>query len=385
MKRIRVFTAVLCAKAIYVILRALGRNAGSSPGFVAMRIFPDLLRHLSADADVTLVTGTNGKTTTTKMIVEIMDAAGMQVICNTDGANMLQGIATRVALNCNWRCRLRYKYIVMECDELYFARACKDMRPRRILIKDICKDQTDRLGSIADVEKMINRGVRMADSTAVFRQKDNRALFTYSVQEETEDHIAFDAITPNGTLSVTLNVPGVYNVANAIDAISVAQHLGISNDAIQQGLARMTPCEGRQHTFIMRGVPMRMILVKNPSSFNAAIQYLYNIKEAFQLVIIINDTEADGRDVSWLSEVDFRQLSEMNIKRILVSGTRSADVVRNLMASDIHADLITEITSPDTLYELVLQQQAKTVWLPNYSAMWNLLHSGKKNQEKWIV
>lgn len=372
-KNIRCQIAVSCAKMAYLMLRALGRNAGSLPGFVALKIFPDLLRFVSPDADITLVTGTNGKTTTTKMIVEIMKAAGIQVVCNSDGANMLQGIATRVALNCDWRCRLRSRYIVLECDELHFVKACKDMHPRRVLIKNICKDQTDRLGSPENVENMIAEGVRLADGAREFRQKEDSALCTSQVLENTEDHIAFEVTTPDGALKVNLAFPGIYNVANAIDAICVAQHLGISNDIIEQALSRMTPSDGRQHSYMVGDVRMRMILVKNPSSFNAAIQFLENIEDEFQIVIVINNTEADGRDVSWISEVNLHQLAGMNIRRIFVSGTKSSDVVSALIASGIHDDLITEEKEPDRLYSMVLAQKIKTVWLPNYSAMWKLL------------
>lgn len=378
MKNIRCQIAVFSAKIAYLILRASGRNAGSFPGVVALKIFPDLLRFVSHDADITLVTGTNGKTTTTKMIVEIMKAAGMQVVCNSDGANMLQGIATRVALNCDWRCRLRNKYLVLECDELHFVNACRDMRPRRVLIKDICKDQTDRLGSPENVEKMIAEGVRLTDGAREFRQKEDSALCPYHVLTDTEDHIAFEVSTPGGSLKVNLGIPGIYNVANAIDAICVTQHLGITGDIIKQALARMTPSDGRQHSYMVGDVRMRMILVKNPASFNAAIQFLGNIRDEFQIVIVINNTEADGRDVSWISEVNFNQLSGKNIKRIFVSGTKSSDVVSALVASGIHNDLIIEENDPDKLYSMVLAQQIKTIWLPNYSAMWKFLQKYKR-------
>lgn len=274
---------------------------------------------------------------------------------------------------------MRSKYIVLECDELHFFKACKDMSPRRVLIKDICKDQIDRMGSPENVEKMINEGIQQTDGVKVFRQKDDSTLCTYRVLEDTEDHIAFEAMTPGGVLKVNLGFPGIYNVANAIDAICVAQHLGITGDIIEQALARMTPCDGRQHSYMLEDVKMRMILVKNPSSFNAAIQFLENIKDEFLMVIVINNTEADGRDVAWIREVNFHQLSGMNIKRIFVSGTRSSDVVSSLIGSGIHNDLITEVNEMEKLYDMVSAQHTKTIWLPNYSAMWRLLRKVKKD------
>jgi len=169
----RLFLALLCARLIRGALRLTHRGGGTAlPGRVALRICPDLLQRLSAGVKTVLVTGTNGKTTTCRMVEQLMRENGVSCFANRGGANLMQGIATEFAMHASLTGRLREEYAVIECDEGAITQVCPRTNPVAILVTNLFSDQLDRFGDVQTTLSAIREGLRRAPRALVCLNAD---------------------------------------------------------------------------------------------------------------------------------------------------------------------------------------------------------------------
>ena len=147
-----------------------------------------------------------------------------------------------------------------------------------------------------------------------------RAIETHGL-----DGVSFSLETPAGNARVRLALPGLYNVYNALAAASLALALGASLDVVVDGLERFTGAFGRFERFVVGDKRVLLLLVKNPAGANEAIRTLENGSAPATLVVALNDRIADGRDVSWIWDVDFEPLLD-RAGRIVVTGERAAEL-----------------------------------------------------------
>lgn len=145
------------------------------------------------------------------------------------------------------------------------------------------------------------------------------------------------SISINGT-DFYLNQPGVYNIYNALCAYSVAKFLGIEDDTIFDSLKNSKSSFGRQETIDIAGKNVKIILVKNPAGYDEAIKTISLDKRELSLAVLLNDNYADGRDVSWIWDVDFEKLSNLNINKVMVSGIRLYDMAIRLKVAGLNND-----------------------------------------------
>ena len=134
------------------------------PGRVAMKICPDLLSFLSKDIKTIAVTGTNGKTTCSRMIEETFSEAGLSYFANRSGANLMSGILTEFAMNCSLDGRMKKKYAVIECDEAAARTVFGQLRPQVVVVTNLFRDQLDRYGEITHTLSNIREGIRAVPS-----------------------------------------------------------------------------------------------------------------------------------------------------------------------------------------------------------------------------
>jgi UDP-N-acetylmuramyl tripeptide synthase len=180
-------------------------------------------------------------------------------------------------------------------------------------------------------------------------------------------------------------VPGLYNAYNGLAAVSAALAFGVAPQYIKEGLDRFTAAFGRiERVAIPSGNDnsLLMALVKNPVGFNEVLRMLFPLEEREglspatprHLMIVINDLFADGRDVSWLWDVDFEILSASPglVERVQVSGIRAGDMAVRLKYAGVDSTLISiNVEIPDALEEAVRALPAgETLYvLPTYTAM----------------
>ena len=170
---VRTGIAVLAGKATAGLLRLLGRHATTLPGKVALKLSPGLLGDLAAGMDVVLVTGTNGKTTTTHLVAGMCEGSGLEVLTNSGGANMTAGLASAFVADCAGG-KPRARAAVLECDEAYAKTAAAALNPRAIIITNLFRDQLDRWGEVTHTQDVLREALVAApEAVAVLNADDS--------------------------------------------------------------------------------------------------------------------------------------------------------------------------------------------------------------------
>lgn len=395
-----VFSAVI-GKSVRQVARV--RGGGSAlPGLVIERLDPGFLARVldRLPYGVIAVSGTNGKTTTTKMIVEMLEARGLRVFTNRTGSNFSRGVIAAAVQECSMTGKLDADVAVLELDEAHAMYFIERVKPRFTLLLNVLRDQLDRFGEIDTTAKLLQR---IADATTEglvvnredrliasigerTRERSGRApqvvefglsrelLSTFPSDDdfhaspsdashptapsklparpdadvtliELGDHEAVFRIEGED-LRTNLKLEGLYNTFNAAAALATVRmalqatvlpgHPSGSrevttNEALVEALSHVRPAFGRGEQLILDGQPLDLVLVKNPAGFRLGLASFDPAGVAS--LIAINDQYADGRDMSWLWDVDFGSLAPQGVTT--VSGTRAWDMALRLEHDDV--------------------------------------------------
>ena len=430
---VRLRCAVTLARLARTLSRVAGRGGTAFPGLVALRVDPRVIEKLVASIPqgVVVVTGTNGKTTTAKMITTMLTGSGWTVLANRTGSNLARGVAAAL-VGAVRRGRLCVDAAVFEIDEAAVRDLGPRLRPRLIVVTNLARDQLDRYGELDTTARHVAAAVAAsriavlaADDPMVARLgagrsaespeggeiawfgavpeikatlPDDRALYGYA---EAGHAGPFDArltrTTPDGDgqsiavtvdrreVAVFLQVPGVYNGYNATAALLAVSRLGIDPVSAAVHLSAMAPAFGRGQVVDYHGRRVRLVLVKNPAGLNQAIRLLCDEPTPSAVLIAINDNHADGRDVSWLWDASVEALAATP-HRFGAGGIRSADMALRFKYAGI--DSWVERDDRRALERLVADAAAgDAVYLiPTYTAMLSfleLLLPGRSPEEVW--
>ncbi len=168
----RFVLAIICCKLIRLALRLMGRGGTALPGKVALRICPDMLSRLARGVTVAVVTGTNGKTTTCRMLEKMLRDAGKDCFANRSGSNLERGITADFVSNAGLFGRPRRKLAVIECDEAAFRRVCGELAPKVCVVTNVFRDQLDRYGEVTHTLGAIREGLEHAAHATVCLNAD---------------------------------------------------------------------------------------------------------------------------------------------------------------------------------------------------------------------
>jgi UDP-N-acetylmuramyl tripeptide synthase len=185
------------------------------------------------------------------------------------------------------------------------------------------------------------------------------------------DAVSFDLITPHGDRRVTLGVPGLYNVYNALAAAALAHLLGSGLDEIVAGLGRFSAAFGRFERIAVGDKRLLVLLIKNPAGANEAVRTLLVGGPPTLALVALNDAIADGRDVSWIWDVDFEPLLE-RLDRVIATGDRAAELALRCKYGGFHADAIEVVPDLGRALDRGLELTppgGELVALPTYTAM----------------
>lgn len=207
------FTACLACKTAHFLLRLFKRGGTALPGKIALRICPDALSALAVNFKVAAVTGTNGKTTTCRMLETGFRMAGYTVFVNHSGANLLSGITTGFILNSTLLGRPKCEWAIVECDEAASVRAFGEMRPRVVLVTNLFRDQLDRYGEISHTRDCILNGLKKSPESTVCLNAD--CSLTSSMAEEIENHVRYFGIE-RGAVNIIPQPSGVPDATHCI-------------------------------------------------------------------------------------------------------------------------------------------------------------------------
>ncbi len=349
------------------------RGGGSAlPGLVIEKIDPKFIQRTLADLPqgVVIISGTNGKTTTTKIVVELLESVGLKVFTNRTGSNFSRGVAAALLDEVNIRGKLDADIAVLELDEAWAVKFVQIVRPRFSLLLNVMRDQLDRFGEIDNTAALLQKIAEATSDTVVLNRDDPR-IFKISEHTQakkvffgttsellqlmpTDDTLKYGTAAANQSVAadvllkkinaqqatfqidnkeidVDLQLTGVYNLLNAAAAVALARQIAGPEITytILSALENIKPAFGRGETIYLNGTPIELILVKNPSGFRLAL--LSFAKNNSTTMIAVNDNYADGRDVSWFWDVDFSLLKNVAI----ISGARAYDMALRLQYDDI--------------------------------------------------
>ena len=374
--RARVATSV--SGAAGRVSRLAGRGDGSVIGGVlGLRIEPELLRLLAVGRQVVLVTGTNGKTTTTRLVSAALGALGQEVATNAFGANMEAGLASALGRSPD------APYAVLETDERYLPAVIDATKPRAVVLLNLSRDQMDRAAEIWLTARRWRRALGAAADCVVVANADDpliawaastapRVCWVAAGQRWHEDswccpecgsHLRRDELgwrcgecgfarpSARWVLSgdtvvddtgqvreIALSLPGRANASNAVMALAVASYFGVGVDQALPLLRNVKSVAGRYTQVERQGKLVRLLLAKNPAGWLEAFDVL--APKPVPVLLAVNAQGPDGRDTSWLWDVDYRILIG---RRVLVSGERGTDLAVRLEADQVPFEVVSGI------------------------------------------
>ncbi|HSH18336.1 MAG TPA: MurT ligase domain-containing protein [Candidatus Saccharimonadales bacterium] len=369
---------ILIGKAVKRVAELRGGGT-ALPGLVVEKMDRNFVGDMLANLPkgVVVVTGTNGKTTTTKIISEVLGACGLKVFTNKTGSNFVRGIAAAILGEVGTgknSGKLPHDIAVLELDEAHAVQFIKNAPVHHALILNVMRDQLDRFGEIDYTAKLLAQVVAHASQHVILNRDDPRiaalaglapegAQVSYFGADPSLHHVfvnddklhqatseqplppanlqpasvelaAFQEHSATFRIAGTnhqtgLQLTGVYNFLNAAGALALCKVvLGdqVTDEALIAAVAGVQPAFGRGETLMVNGAPLELVLVKNPSGFRLALASFDPADTS--VMITINDNYADGRDMSWLWDVDFTSLQEHGVHT--VSGIRAYDMALRL-------------------------------------------------------
>jgi UDP-N-acetylmuramyl tripeptide synthase len=424
---LRLLVAMLAGRAAGRISRLLGRGGTAIPGLIAERIDPRTIEKLAArlPEGVVVVTGTNGKTTTTKMLAAMLERAGRRVVTNPTGSNLARGVATALIGASSWRGAVRGELAVLEIDEAAIRTLGPRLRPRVLVVTNLARDQLDRFGELQTTAGHVGEALRhagaavcnaddplvaglLADDVSFFGASEEiRSAMPadanlYGPQGDPGPHpdpsVRLERAVPEGdgqrialrlgageVIEAVLRVPGPYNGYNAAAAAATAALLGVDGETMRRALESMPPAFGRGQVIEHRGRRVRLVLVKNPAGFNQAIRLLAAEPVGTPVLVAINDLDADGRDVSWLWDVALEDLAAAG-HRFGTTGIRAFDMALRCKYAGIEAWAEPDLATALQRFVDAVPEGATAYVVPTYTAMLDLLallRPGTHPAEAW--
>ena len=420
----------LVGKSSHFVLSKLGRGS-TLPGKLALKFDNNILNTLARDYEVVVITGTNGKTLTTALTVGILKEAFGEVVTNPSGANMISGIATTFLTA--KKGKSGKNIAVLEIDEASLSRICDYIKPSLFVFTNIFRDQMDRYGEIYTTYQMILDAAQKVPTATVLLNGDS-PLFNSVTLKNPVQYYGFDTekgkpklahYNTEGILcpkcqhilkyklntyanlgdyicehcgfrrpeldykltqltslrhnssdfvidgqSYHINIGGLYNIYNALAAVSVAQFFGVEPTTIKTGFDKSRAVFGRQETFKIGDKECTLVLIKNPVGATQALEMIKLAPYPFSLSVLLNANYADGIDTSWIWDADFEQVLNMDIPHMSAGGVRHSESARRLRVTGYDAEQISEVADLSQVFEEIKNQETKHAYiLATYTAM----------------
>lgn len=418
--QIRKTVAIVLGKLILHAVRLFKIGGGSAaPGLYALKIYPNLVSDLASQIPKSIIiTGTNGKTTTARMLAHFAQNHGLKVIRNATGSNLERGIASTLisCFSLTGRKLKKFDLAIWELDEAAFNQVVNKINPQTIVFLNVFRDQLDRYGEIDTiVKKWAEKLQNLPAQTNVFINGDDQNLNSLKknfkgrvktfgvkdfgiegekvVHEEKKEPVNFEALnvktlgldqtsfivsSGQDKLKVELPLPGIYHIYDFLAAFACSKTLNLAEDKLVDSLKNFSPAFGRvEKIYLSKDKKQKgyIFLIKNPAG---ATQVFQTIKDQFReedrLLIALNDNFADGTDVSWIWDAQFEQLvSSFTPKKIYISGSRARDLALRLKYAGFnYKNLLVNNIITDSLEEARKGLNGCLFILPTYTALLEL-------------
>jgi len=439
---VRLITAITVGKLIALLIGFLGKtSATAAPGLFALKIDPKLVKKLSKQIQFgsIIISGTNGKTTTARLISTILSQR-YKIVHNRAGSNLLRGIASTLTSQSSLLGILKSNLAIWEVDEATLPEAINNTSPKIIVLLNLFRDQLDRYGEVDTIRTKWQKSLsKLPKSSTLILNADDpgisfltksfkgKAIFfgisdkqinlpkTANVADirhclNCQSNLKYTAILsahmghyscPNCTfkrpnpniaasnlifnsdfsttanltidyslLTIHYSLPGLYNVYNVLAAFAVAKALKTDLSIPKKAVHEFSAAFGRFQKIKINDKNIIIFLIKNPAGANEVIRIIGQ-KDKLNLLLILNDNIADGRDVSWIWDTDWELLSS-KAKKVQISGTRAWDLATRLKYAGYKLgknDIYREIYYSIKQALKKLDKKDTLLVLPTYTAM----------------
>ena len=445
--KLKSLLAKFVGKSSYWFLHNFLKGGTSFPGKLAMKIDPKVLNTLASNYETIIVTGTNGKTMTTALIVESLREKYGDILTNPSGSNMQQGIVT--AFLAHKKNKSARKIAVLEVDEANVKMVTELLHPSCFVLTNIFRDQMDRYGEIYTTYEKIIDGIKLAPQATVIANGDAsifssvelpnpKVFFGFNLPSDQQEHdikapVNTDGVlcpkcnhilhyhdriyanlgdffcpncnyhrpnldysvneitsqTPNslnfkmGSKSYNINIGGTYNIYNALAAYSVARYFKLTDAEVANAFAKNKRVFGRQELINYYGKEIDLILVKNPVGLDEVLHMLNTENEDYTLVTLLNANHADGIDTSWIWDGQFEDLNCDQIKKVIVGGDRWHDMGFRLEVAGFDPAKMLTCTNNEEVIDQLSKAPTQKIYI--LSTYTALLSLRKTMAEKKII
>lgn len=417
---------IFICKFIYKFMHLLGKNGGTLPGNIALKLNKNILKCFKVKGTVIAVTGTNGKTSTTNLISNILSNSGT-VVSNREGNNINTGITSLLVKNCDLSGNINCDYLVLECDEHYIPVVFKDLKLDSFVVLNFFRDQLDRTGEVETLIQKIDKFldgytgnlILNSDDPNVSRLGFNKKCNVYyygvekydgatsSMRDRGEgkycpfcssrleydyyqyshvgkfscpscdfgknkiDSIIKDIDLKDGTFKYKnkkfeTRYNTIYNMYNVSAAFMLSSLYDISLDDLFNTVKNFELNNGRFETVIINDCLSVLNLAKNPTGANVTIGFMNQDDEHKELLFVLNDNIADGKDVSWIWDINFSVLN--NVDRVITSGTRAYDMAVRIKNSGYDFNNIEVYPDISDAVSHLYKNKSKKYVIFNYTA-----------------
>ena len=420
------FFVVITMKILIKFLNIIGKEAGTLPGRISLIICKNIRDYIKFEGKIIVITGTNGKTTTNNLFYEILKREGKKVICNISGNNIDRGITSLLLKNCDLLGRVNADYLLLETEECYIPLiySAKNLQIDSLVILNLFDDQLDRFGEVDNVVKSLEKFIINYKGNLILNGDDPNVvklgskakkakIFYYGVEainrskrekRETvicppcQNKLAYDFyfysnigrfncsncgfgnfdyykkvddITSNyfkikNEKYYTTN-SSVYYIYNLLSILILSEIYNVDKKNIDYIFKNKIFNNGRYQKFTINNRNVTLYLGKNTTGINVLLNQIDKYKREKELLIILNDAENDGRDISWFWNIDFEKIKGFN--KVFCSGTRAEEVAIALKVNNIDVKkIIVKNNFDDAISKLLISKNQKYI-ITNYSSL----------------
>ena len=424
------FFIILAMKILHLGLKLFRKNGGNLLGKIAYDWNPDIFQYFKINSPIIAVTATNGKTMTNNAIGHVLKTAGKKIISNQEGNNMETGILSTLLKNCSLTGKIKADYLVFEVDEGYVPVIFKDLKLDTLVVLDFFRDQLDRNGEVESLILRIDEFLKTYTGNLILNNDDPNvarlgqanpdnhnvyyfsvAKYAYATEEMKEagegkfcpfcntrieyEYYQYSHIgkfkCPNcnygeneiyqlashvdlknrsfiiDDITYQTKFNSIYNIYNFVAVVACSRLYHIDTEIIQKALSTFVLNNGRLEEIEINDIPTIINLAKNPTGCNVSLRILNENDEEKELLFVLNDNLADGRDVSWIWDINFDTLN--HVSRIVTAGTRAYDIAIRIKTAGYPAENIEPYLDLHEAVQNFYRTNVKKYVIANYTSL----------------